>query len=236
MNIANAEVEKFSALAGEWWDVGGPFAMLHAINPVRLDYIIRQINNSLGATAGLKILDIACGGGIVSLPLHRLGASVVGIDASAESIEVAKSYAASAMDGNGPVFYCERLESFAQNNAAIYDVVLMLEILEHVDDVKDFIKHAIHVLRPGGILILSTINRTLKSLMLAKLGAEYILRIVPAGTHDWNKFLKPQEVSNLCPLEVRDISGMKFSMSDGGKWVITKECDVNYFITFRKPT
>ena len=179
----------------QWWDERGPFRPLHRINPVRLTYIRDQLCRNFGrdakgpaSLAGLSVLDIGCGGGLVCEPLARLGAEVTGIDPAAENIEAAKAHASAAgLDIDYEAATAEELAASGQS----YDVVLLLEVVEHVPDVPAFLKSVAPLVKPGGVMILSTLNRTLKAYALAIVGAEYILRWLPVGTHQWERFVKP---------------------------------------------
>ncbi|MEY3197288.1 MAG: bifunctional 2-polyprenyl-6-hydroxyphenol methylase/3-demethylubiquinol 3-O-methyltransferase UbiG, partial [Pseudomonadota bacterium] len=202
----NNEVEKFTSIAESWWETEGPFKTLHEINPTRMEYICSQIREHK-TIDNLKILDVGCGGGIVSIPLARLGAKVTGIDAGKENIEVAKKYASS--QGLKIDYQNILLEDIKEE----YDVILCLEIIEHIDDLDKFFKSVSANLKPGGLIICSTLNRTLKGLALGIIAAEYILRWVPQGTHNFNKFVKPSELNDFLEknaIKVIDISGMSY--------------------------
>ena len=191
------EIERFSRIASQWWDPKGKFAPLHRINPLRIQWIRDKACQHFGLTAspsalsGLKLLDIGCGGGLISEPMSRLGASVTGIDAGEKNIAVASAHA----EGSGASvdYRCTTAEALAATGAQ-YDIVLALEIIEHVADIAQFVRESVALLKPGGLLIYSTMNRTAKSYALAIVGAEYVLRWLPVGTHDWKKFLKPSEL------------------------------------------
>jgi len=234
------EVAHFGRLADEWWDPEGNFKSLHQINPLRMTYIRDQLCahfkrdpmdvHSLG---GLKVVDIGCGGGLICEPMARLGAEVTGIDATSESISVAAHHA----DQMGlPIKYENRLPEDLAASGDTYDVLINMEVIEHVADIDAFMSASAALLKPGGIMVGATLNRTVKSLALAKVAAEYILRWVPAGTHDWRKFVKPSEFSRFLRaygLEVTDLTGMQLSPLRGG-WTLSKNLDVNYFITAKK--
>src|SRR5665809_167840 len=192
------EVARFAKLAGEWWDANGPFKPLHRINPVRLTYIRDQLCRKFGrdkaaaaSLAGLSVLDIGCGGGIVCEPLARLGAEVTGIDPAPENIEAAKAHAEGARVN---VAYRAATAEELAATGGTFDAVLVLEVVEHVPDVPVFLKSVAPLVKPGGILLLSTLNRTIKSYSLAIIGAELILRWLPAGTHQWERFVTPDEL------------------------------------------
>ena len=195
--INKEEIQKFSRLADEWWDVNGKFKPLHMFNPIRIQYITQNIkkhykikNDEPNFLSGLNILDIGCGGGLISEPMARLGANVTGIDASEKNIKVAKLH---SKKNNLNIKY---LNSSPENlgNVEKYDVVLNLEIVEHVDNVNLYIKSCYKLLKKNGLMFTATLNRTLTSYLKAIVGAEYILRWLPIGTHDWNKFIKPEEL------------------------------------------
>ena len=227
-----AEIEKFDRIASEWWDVNGNFAMLHKINPVRLEYIKKLIlkHSSQKTLKGLKVLDIGCGGGLVSVPIYNMGANVTGLDASENNIKTAKAYA--KRKDLDIKFVHSEIENLKSREK--FDIILALEIVEHVADYQLFLSQAVKHLKPGGLIIISTINRTPKSLLLAKFMAEYILRMVPAGTHDWNKFLKPSEIQNTMHelgLKQYAISGMTMNPLTC-YWRMSKDTGVNYFVAY----
>jgi 2-polyprenyl-6-hydroxyphenyl methylase/3-demethylubiquinone-9 3-methyltransferase len=241
-SLNQSEVEKFSTHANEWWDPRGNFKTLHQINPVRLNFIREQLINRFSAQddfdanyplKGLKLLDIGCGGGLVSLPLAKLGAEVTGIDASSENIEVARSEAKKKqLDVE---LYAETLEAHKQRNLQ-YDGIICLELIEHVENPAEFVKVLSQHIRPGGLAIFSTINRNLKSLLKAKLAAEYLLGWLERGTHEFRKFIKPEELSNFLgvnDLELLQLKGLEYSIING-RWSITNDPSVNYFLTATK--
>lgn len=229
MTKNTAEIEKFTSLADSWWDINGPFKTLHEINPTRLEYICNQIRKHIGNEdiSGVEILDIGCGGGIVSVPLARIGARVTGLDAGAENIMVAKEYAKrEGLD-------IEYLSSDISDIHKKYDIVLCLEVVEHVDNLDEFLKNISHLLKPNGLVILSTINRTMKAFALAIAAAEYILRWVPRGTHSFDKFVKPSEITNILEannINVSDITGMSYNVFSK-RWFLSNDISVNYFLT-----
>jgi 2-polyprenyl-6-hydroxyphenyl methylase/3-demethylubiquinone-9 3-methyltransferase len=233
--LDQAEVARFARLAGEWWDERGPFKPLHRINPVRLTYIRDQLCRHFGrdakgpvSLAGLSIVDIGCGGGLVCEPLARLGAHVTGIDPAAENIEAAKAHASSqGLDITYGVATAEELAARGQS----YDAVLLLEVVEHVPDVPAFLKTVAPLVKTGGVMILSTLNRTLKAYALAIVGAEYILRWLPVGTHHWERFVKPEELG-----AALSAAGLKLIGTEGliydpfaDEWRLGSDTDVNYF-------
>ncbi|MCA9916150.1 MAG: bifunctional 2-polyprenyl-6-hydroxyphenol methylase/3-demethylubiquinol 3-O-methyltransferase UbiG [Anaerolineae bacterium] len=241
--IDAAEVAQFARQAALWWDETGPFKPLHAINYVRLDYIAHQISQYFGRemTAGgnwmqgLEVLDIGCGGGLMCEPLARLGAQVRGIDAAPENIGTASHHA--EQSGVAIDYAVSTAEAQAQAGKQ-YDIVLALEIVEHVADVEVFLAACAACVKPGGLLVVSTINRTLKSLALAKIGAEYILRWVPRGTHDWRKFLRPSEVEaplRRAGLSMCNLTGMIYHPIRGQWGIAPQDTDINYLMVLEKP-
>lgn len=234
------EIEKFTAMAEEWWDESGKFKPLHRFNPIRISYIRKKIieNFSLDATSskpfsGLKILDIGCGGGLISEPFARMDADVIAIDAGEKNISIAKIHAEkSQLKIDYRVTSAEELS----NQPEKFDVVFALEIIEHVADVENFVKSCAALVKPGGLLFIATINRTLKSLATAKIAAEYILRWLPIGTHDWKKFLKPSEINSLTSrqnLGLLEMKGFKYNLI-GDEWSQCDDVDVNYIMVFSK--
>jgi len=236
------EIEHFAKDSSYWWDEEGPFKPLHRINPVRLRYIREQAEQhfkldkkSLSPFKGLKIVDVGCGGGLICEPMARLGAEVTGIDADKNAIEVAKEHAQST--GLDIYYDNNTAEALAEHKAEGFDIVFALEILEHVVDPGAFVKTCVSLCKPGGIIILSTINRTPKSFALGIVAAEYILRWVPRGTHSWEKFLRPSELSKHLRAEntiISDISGLNFKLLTGEFDISGTDIGVNYFITARK--
>lgn len=231
------EVARFAARAGEWWDANGPFKPLHRINPTRLTYIRDQFCRTFGrdkkaalSLKGLTVLDIGCGGGLVAEPLARLGAEVTGIDPAPENIEAAKAHAAGAR--LKIAYRAETAETFAASGAC-FDAVLLLEVVEHVPDVPAFLKAVAPLVRPGGIMIVSTLNRTLKAYALAIVGAELILRWLPLGTHNWERFVTPDELRaalRSAGFSFADLTGMAYNpLAD--EWRLGRDTDVNYFAT-----
>jgi len=239
--VDQEEVARFSRLAGEWWDPQGPMAALHKFNPVRLAYIrdrtaehFGRDPRSLDSLAGLRFLDIGCGAGILSEPLARLGAAVVGADPSAENIAAAKAHA--ALSSVGIDYRATTAEALAAAGES-FDVVLAMEVVEHVTDVGVFIAHAAALVKPGGLLFVATLNRTAKSFALAIVGAEYILRWLPRGTHQWDKCVRPDELETAIEtggLRVTDETGVIYNLL-ADRWQLGRDMDVNYMLVAEKP-
>ena len=237
-SINKKEIEKFSKIAEEWWNPIGKFKPLHKFNPIRISYIRDNIINSFklknkkSPLEKVKILDIGCGGGLLSEPMRRLGAEVVGIDASEKNINVAKLH---AKKNNLDIKYlCTSPEKFKINNK--FDVILNMEIVEHVEDVNFFLKSCSKLLKKNGIMFVATLNKTLKSYIFAIIGAEYILRWLPIGTHEWEKFIKPEELIKIQKknnLKLDKLDGMKFNpITD--EWKLTQDKSINYITKFIK--
>jgi 2-polyprenyl-6-hydroxyphenyl methylase / 3-demethylubiquinone-9 3-methyltransferase len=230
------EVAKFSALAAEWWDPAGKFAPLHKFNPVRLAFIRREAagrfgrdGKSLRPFAGLSLLDIGCGGGLLSEPMARLGFAVTGADASVRNIGTARTHAAES--GIEVDYRAASAEMLAAEGLS-FDVVLNMEVVEHVADVGAYLAACARLVKPGGITIVATLNKTLKSLALAKIGAEYVLGWLPRGTHDWNRFIAPQELRARLEesgLSILKTQGVSFDPL-GWDWKLSSDVDVNYVI------
>ena len=236
-SIDPAEVERFSKLAAEWWDPKGKFAPLHKFNPTRLAFIRDQALHRFACDPrarrpfeGLRLLDIGCGGGLLSEPMARLGFEVVGVDASERNIGTAAAHAAEL--GVAVDYRCATAEALLAQGEA-FDVILNMEVIEHVADPGQFLRDCAAMLRPRGLMIVATLNRTLKAFALAKVGAEYVLRWLPAGTHDWSKFLKPEELRGFLadvPVAVDGPFGVVFDPLTG-RWSQSHDADVNYMMT-----
>jgi len=236
--VNKKEINKFNKLAAEWWDPKGSFKPLHKFNPIRIKYIKDNIIQHFNIKSkkmplkNINILDIGCGGGLISIPMKRLGANVVGIDASLKNINVAKIY---SKKKNLKIKYiCSSPEKLKIKKK--FDVLLMLEIVEHVDNINLFIKQSSKFLKKNGLMFVATLNKTLKSYAFAIIGAEYILNWLPIGTHDWEKFIKPAELINIAKnykLNLKDLSGLKFNpLFDD--WNLTNDKSVNYIANFKK--
>jgi 2-polyprenyl-6-hydroxyphenyl methylase / 3-demethylubiquinone-9 3-methyltransferase len=235
--IDPAEVERFSALAAEWWAPRGKMAQLHKFNPIRLGYVRDQAAarfdrdpKRLDSMKGLRMLDIGCGGGILSEPLARLGADMVGVDPAENNIAAAKQHA--EQSGLAIDYRCTTAEELA-DAGELFDIVLAMEVVEHVADVPLFVEYCAAMVKPGGLMIVGTINRTLKSFALAIVGAEYILRWLPVGTHSWDKFVTPNELEiamEQAGLRVIGERGVMYNpLAD--KWRLSSDSDVNYLLT-----
>ena len=236
--INKKEIEKFSKIAEEWWNPEGKFKPLHKFNPIRISYIKENIiktfklNYNKAPLKDIKILDIGCGGGLLSEPMCRLGAKVTGIDASDKNIKVAKIH--SKKNNLKIDYFCSSPEKF--NVKEKFDVILNMEIVEHVEDVNFFLKSCSGLLKKNGIMFVATLNKTLKSYIFAIVGAEYILRWLPIGTHEWEKFLKPEDLISILKkndLSLDRIDGMNFNLIRN-KWSVSKDKSVNYIAKFIK--
>ena len=236
--INKKEIDKFSKLADEWWDPEGKFKPLHNFNPVRLRYIKDTIIEKFGTKSeklplkDIKILDIGCGGGLLSEPLSRLGAKVTGIDASDRNIKIAKMHLEKSKLNVD--YYCSSPEKFVSKER--FDVVLNMEIVEHVDNVDFFLLKSSELLKKNGLMFIATLNKTLKSYIFAIIGAEYILKWLPIGTHDWNKFLKPDDLINICKnnsLNLNNLIGVKFDILKN-EWIVSNDKSINYLAQFSK--
>ena len=236
--INKLEIAKFSKIAAEWWSPNGKFKPLHKFNPIRIKYLkeniiehfkLKQTNSPL---KGLNILDIGCGGGLLSEPITRLGAKVTAIDASKKNIQVAKFH---AKKNNLKINYlCSSPEKLNLNKK--FDVVLNMEIVEHVEDLNFFIKKSSNLLKKNGLMFIATLNKTFKSYVFAIIGAEYVLRWLPIGTHDWEKFVKPDNLVSLAinsNLKLKKLSGMKFNPIIDS-WSLSNDKSVNYIAKFKK--
>jgi 2-polyprenyl-6-hydroxyphenyl methylase/3-demethylubiquinone-9 3-methyltransferase len=240
-SVDAGEVARFEAMAETWWDPAGPFKPLHRFNPVRLGFIREQAiahwgrdPATLKALDGLAAVDIGCGGGLISEPLARMGAAVTGLDPSEKNIGTARVHA--AQSGLDIDYRAATAENLAASGAR-FDMVLNLEVVEHVADVDGFLAASGTLLKPGGLMICATLNRTLKSLTMAKVGAEYVLRWLPPGTHDWRKFLTPAELvrsirrAGLSVTRLQGISYLPFK----DDWTLSGDTAVNYMVVAVKP-
>ena len=236
--INKEEIEKFSRIAEEWWNPTGKFKPLHKFNPIRISYIKENIINTFKLKnpdkplKNLKILDIGCGGGLLSEPMCRLGAEMTGIDASKKNIQVAKLH---AKKSNLKIKYLSTSPENFQTETK-FDVILNMEIIEHVEDVNFFLESCSSLLKKGGIMFIATINKTLKSYLFAIIGAEYILRWLPIGTHEWDKFVNPEDLINISKkhnLNLENLDGMKFNIFKD-EWSLSSDKSINYIGKFIK--
>ena len=236
--INKTEINKFDKLAAEWWNPEGSFKPLHKFNPIRIKYIKENIIRHFKIKSkniplkNINILDVGCGGGLISVPMKKLGANVVGIDASLKNINVAKIY--SKKQNIKIKYICSSPEKLKIKKK--FDVLLMLEIIEHVDDINLFIKQSSKFLKKNGLMFIATLNKTLKSYVFAIVGAEYILNWLPIGTHDWEKFVEPNkliDIAKSCKLNLIDLSGLKFNPLFNN-WDLTSDKSVNYIANFKK--
>ena len=236
--INKQEIEKFSKMADEWWNPEGKFKPLHRFNPVRIEYIKNCIINHFNIKSkdqplkNISILDIGCGGGLLSEPMYKMGADVTGLDASKENINIAKIH--SKKNKLKINYICSSPEKLKTKQK--FDVVLNMEIVEHVNDVNFFIKKSSELLKKNGLMFVATLNKTLKSYFFAIVGAEYILKWLPIGTHDWNKFVEPNKLIQYCKdnsLKLKKIDGIKFNPLTN-EWKISKDKSVNYIVKFIK--
>ena len=236
--INKKEIEKFSKIAEEWWDPKGKFKPLHNFNPLRISYIKDNIIKSFNIQkkdkilSGVKILDIGCGGGLLCEPMSRLGAEVFGMDASEKNIEVAKIHAKKS--NLNIKYFCSSPEKFKSDLK--FDVILNMEIVEHVEDVDFFLKSCTKFLKKNGIMFVATLNKTLKSYLFAIIGAEYILKWLPIGTHEWEKFVKPEELISIAKkydLTLNDLGGVKLNLLTNN-WELSADKSVNYIAKFIK--
>jgi len=239
--IDAAEVDRFAGLAAQWWDPHGKFRPLHQLAPARLSFIRQAIDAHFGCEpaslkplAGRSALDVGCGGGLVAEPICRLGAATTGIDPAAASIAVARQHAAG--QGLAISYRDERVEALA-GRGETFDLVLCLEVVEHVPDPAAFIRMCAGLVKPGGLLVLSTLNRTLKAWALAIVGAEYVLRWLPRGTHQWERFITPEELAGwvrAAGLGVSDVQGIVYNpLAD--RWSLSADTDVNYMLAAARP-
>ena len=237
-SVNKKEIEKFSNMADEWWDPHGKFKPLHKFNPIRIKYIKENIINHFNTKnknkplSGINILDIGCGGGLLSEPMCRLGAKITGIDASVKNIKTAKFHA--KKNGLKINYICSSPEKLKISKK--FDVILNMEIVEHVEDISFFLKSCSKLLNKNGLMFVATINKTLKSYVFAIVGAEYILRWLPIGTHEWEKFVKPEDLKKILVknnLSLKKLDGMHFNLIKD-EWGISKDLSVNYIAKFLK--
>ena len=239
-SIDKEELNKFNKTYSEWWDNEGEFKTLHQINPIRIDYITSKIKQYFNISTAKKqllndfrLLDVGSGGGLISVPMYHLGAKVTGLDANEHNVKAAEFY---TKEHKLNINYLNTTIELHVNSDNKYDIILCLEVLEHVANPSDFIANLSKLLAPGGLLIVSTINRTAKSYLLAIVGAEYVLRWVPVNTHNYSKFIKPSELvqmSRTTDLRIEELKGLVFSILQQ-EWILCDDIDVNYFAVFSK--
>ena len=235
-SVDPAEIARFAAIAAEWWNPNGKFRPLHKLNPVRLAYVRAQAEARFGRDArdlaplrGLRLLDIGCGGGLLSEPMARLGAEVVGVDAAENNVRIAALHA--TQSGLAIDYRCTTAEALVADGE-MFDIVLGMEVVEHVADLDGFLTACADLLKPGGLMLLATLNRTLKAWALAVVGAEYVLGWLPRGTHDWSRFVRPSELARplrRAGLRITDVSGVEYDVL-ADAWRLTRTTDVNYLV------
>ena len=237
-SVNKKEIDKFSKMADEWWDPEGKFKPLHKFNPTRIKYIKENIINNFKLKnkskplSGIKILDIGCGGGLLSEPMSRMGANVTGIDASDKNIKIAKLH--SKKNKLKINYLCSSPEKLKIEKK--FDVILNMEIVEHVEDLDFFLKSCSKLLKKNGLMFVATINKTLKSYVFAIVGAEYVLRWLPIGTHEWEKFVKPEDLKKILmkyDLSLNKLDGMNFNIFKD-EWNVSRDISINYIGKFIK--
>ena len=240
-SVDASEVALFSSVADQWWDPHGKFAPLHKFNPIRLAFIreqalerFRRDSAEVRPFEGLRLLDIGCGGGLLSEPMTRLGFAVTGVDASARNIGVASAHA----EPQGLVidYRCTTAENLLATGEAAFDLILNMEVIEHVADPGEYLRDCARLLAPGGLMIVATLNRTLRALAFAKIGAEYVLGWLPKGAHDWSKFLKPEEIRGFLAGEAFTVDGPFGVAYDplADRWSRSHDCGINFMMTVAK--
>ncbi|MDO6533825.1 bifunctional 2-polyprenyl-6-hydroxyphenol methylase/3-demethylubiquinol 3-O-methyltransferase UbiG [Alteromonas stellipolaris] len=226
-NVDEQEIDKFSELASRWWDPEGEFKPLHLINPLRLDFINQHSNGLFNK----KVVDIGCGGGILAESMAKVGAEVVGLDMASASLEIAKLHGLES--GINVDYHCVTAESFADSHAGEFDVVTCMEMLEHVPDPASVVRACAKLVKPGGHVFFSTLNRNIKSYLMGIVGAEYLLKLVPKGTHDHSRFIKPSELMQMTDeagLLPRDMTGLHMDPVSQGFYLSDRNVDVNYLL------
>jgi 2-polyprenyl-6-hydroxyphenyl methylase/3-demethylubiquinone-9 3-methyltransferase len=241
-SIDEREIAKFSAMAAEWWDPKGSMKPLHRQNPARMSFLRDRVSTHFGLDpkapdpfSGLTVLDVGCGGGLISEPLARLGAKVTGIDAAAPSIEAARAH---AREGGLDIDYRNVTAEALLDSGETFDLVVSLEVIEHVADPQAFVTTLAGLVRPGGAMALSTLNRTRKAFLMAIVGAEYVLRWLPRGTHDWRKFLRPSEIAGMLRregLQLEGTAGLVYNPLTESWRLDPRDLDVNYMLFAARP-
>lgn len=234
MTIDPQEIQRFDLLAAEWWDPEGAMAPLHRMNPVRMKFVQDKLKSHFKQLKNINILDVGCGGGLVSEPVARMGAKVTGIDGAQELIRIATHH---AKENGLSIDYCHCLTSDLIKENKHYDAILALEVIEHVPDPDSFVAEIAQLLKPGGLAIFSTLNRSAASMALGVIAAEYVLRWLPAGTHQWRAFLKPSELFALCRhhgLHAQETMGLTFSPVSGEFHLNEDNLSINYFLVATK--
>lgn len=238
VNVDVEEVAKFTSIANEWWDKNGAFAPLHEINPLRLNWVEDCVHTVSGhGLTGKTVLDVGCGGGILATSMAQRGANVTGLDLGEENLKAASLHAQNIGMTDTLKYVLKPVEQLAQEQAGSYDVVTCLEMLEHVPDPYSVVKSCYDLLKPGGVCVLSTINRNPKSFLFAIVGAEYVLRLLDKGTHDFNKFITPAELDKMATLsgfKRHDMIGLHYNPITKRYW-LAQNVDVNYMMAFKKP-
>ncbi|QXK91959.1 bifunctional 2-polyprenyl-6-hydroxyphenol methylase/3-demethylubiquinol 3-O-methyltransferase UbiG [Neoehrlichia mikurensis] len=231
--INESEIIKFTKISDQWWNKKGSFSLLHKINPLRVCYVANYLNNIFTQLSSLSLLDIGCGGGIFSESMSRLGIDVCGIDPSQSNINIAKNH---ALKNNLQINYrCIDIYDLINTNEC-YDIIVVMEVIEHVNNLPIFIQNVCQLLKNNGVLFLSTLNKTIKSMIFAIIAAEYILHWLPQGTHKWQKFVKPSQIVNMLLQQnviVQDITGISFNVIKN-KWSLSRDISVNYILTAQK--